>query len=163
MGKRGAMAFAARCFLAAALSLFLPFAIVAANVPAEAQQSPPASPPVDSDVAKATVLAKTIFKQLQSGEVDRHLLNGTISATLTPARVTAISSALAPLGQPLSFTFLERFPGELPIYKFRLVWGAVSFDESIAVNAAGKIAAFQLREFAPIPGASQSITDPSQI
>jgi hypothetical protein len=128
---------------------------VAATIAATANATP--APGADPAM---TALATTLVAQVQSGNLDRTLFDARTSAALTPALVGSVTNQLAPLGKPKAITYLRTASsGPYRSYAYRVVWDAVSLDESFALDGNGKIVSWLFRpadDTTPAPAASPS-------
>lgn len=117
--------------------------------------SEPAPPPMTNalpaagaPVAAAPKLAqaKAAFAQLQSGSLDRSMLDTQMNAALTEDKVSAVKAAIGPLGTPA--TFVEVRTGTQGGYPYGVY--LVTFANGTKVNFVfaldnqGKIAGMQL-------------------
>ena len=102
--------------------------------------------PAPGEDAAMTRLATSLLAQAQSGKVDRTLLSARMNAALTADLIAGVSSQLAPLGKPKAITFLRKADSDgYRSYVYRIVWDAVSLDESFAIDGDGKIAGWLFR------------------
>jgi hypothetical protein len=120
------------------------------SVPAAVQPAAPAAPFVAEDPA-VTKRAKEWLHRMQTGDIDRSQLEAQMSAALKDDLVKKTATALAPLGEPQSFVYVNTLTnGDITTAVYRLAFpnGKVlwifSFDKS------GLIAGFYLRPDAQI-------------
>lgn len=100
--------------------------------------------PASSDAAVAA-RAQSWLHAMQNGKIDRSQLDDKMNATLTDAKLAAVSAKLAPLGEPKSFT-LEQKTTHPPyrVYVYKVVFAKMTLLETFTLDASGKIAGFFL-------------------
>lgn len=105
-----------------------------------AQAAATSAPTTDADAA-VTARAKDWLHQIQTGKVDRSQLTDKMNAALTDSTLASVSSQLAPLGDPTSFTLDSKASKDpYTVYVFKVVWPSVTLTETFAVDQTGKIA-----------------------
>lgn len=113
---------------------------VTSTAPATGVSPAPAALPSPSDAAMLA-RAKSWLQQLQAGKIDRSQLTPKVNALLTDALVAQVSSQLAPLGTPSSFTLAEKqkTPAGLA-YVYLLKFAPGNLHEILVIDNGGKIA-----------------------
>jgi len=122
---------------------------------------PPAATPAPDDAAARPAATATVSPEIaararveldaaRSGSVDRTHYAPEITAHLTDASVSEVSSVLKPLGAVKSFTQVRKISqGSLILYVFKVEFEKPPIiEEAIAWNAAGKVEFLQFRESA---------------
>jgi len=109
-----------------------------------AEPSPTFAPGEELAMCKLAIL---LLAQLQTGELDRSLLDPGLSRTLTPAVLAVMVNQLRPLGKPNRIEF-DAFilPGAYRTFRYRLEWETFTILETFAIEAGGKIAALQFKQ-----------------
>jgi hypothetical protein len=119
-----------------ALAFGFPNAVNAQSNP----QAPASAAPSDSSDASVQTLAQNVFHQAQAGSFDRSLLSQTMSSQLTDDLSAKLKTALAPLGDPTSWTLLgKKTDSGLTTYLYRLSFKDGNLDEKIVLDANGEI------------------------
>ena len=101
--------------------------------PSAGASPPSASPtvsPAPSDDKAVTSRARDWFGRLQRGDIDRVQLTKEMSDALPADKVSQLSAALKPLGDPRSFTLIEKAKqGKFTAYRYHLdvTGGAIVF------------------------------------
>jgi hypothetical protein len=128
----------------------------ASVTPAAAPGSPATGSPAPSASGAATTVdpaivarAKDWLHRVQTATVDRTQLDDQMNALLTDSLVTQVAAQLGPLGEPSTFTFVDkRSVGTATGYRFLATFKAAKFYELLAINDAGKISGLR---FLPAP------------
>jgi hypothetical protein len=106
--------------------------------PAASTAPSPAAAQVDP---KVTALATDWLHRIQTANVDRSQLTSEMNAALTPALVQQVSAQLASLGEPTNVSFVGSQTAQgITIYHYVLVFKAMSVNEFLGLDSAGKIA-----------------------
>lgn len=109
----------------------------APGAPASPDGMAPAAPSVDPAIATR---AKDWFRRLQTANVDRSQLDDTMNSALTDAELKQVAAEYGPLGEPTTFTFVEkRHIGANTGYRFRATFKAATIDWLFALDDGGKI------------------------
>lgn len=89
--------------------------------------------------------AKDWLHRLQTGDIDRSQLTDKMNVALTQDTIKQISSQLAPLGDPLSFTPLgqQSVAGDMTAYVYRVVFKTTTLNEVFVLDKDGKVAGVQ--------------------
>jgi hypothetical protein len=88
-----------------------------------------------------TARAKDWLHRVQTGDIDRSQLDATMDTAFTPDLVKQTSQQLAPLGDPLSFTFLKQsVSGDITSYVYQVTFKSGAVNEIFALDKDGKIA-----------------------
>ncbi len=91
-----------------------------------------------------TARAKEWLHRVQTGDLDRSQFDANMNAALTPELVQQAASKMAPLGEPLAFTFLRIVTsGELTVYIYTVTFKSRALEEQFALDKDGKIAGIQ--------------------
>lgn len=123
-------------------------ALPVTTVIAQAASPSPAAPAQDD--AAVTARAKDWFHQIQSGKIDRSQLDDKMNAALTDSMLANVSSQVAPLGNPTTFTLSRKATQNgLSVYVFALVFPSVTLYEAFALDPDGKIAGLTLSPQSP--------------
>lgn len=105
-----------------------------------AQAAATSAPTADADAA-VTARAKDWLHQIQADKIDRTQLTDKLNAAITDSTLANVSSQLAPLGDPTSFTLSSKTnKGAYAVYVFKLQWPSVTLSETFTVDPSGKIA-----------------------
>lgn len=102
---------------------------------------PPAPARVPLDDPAVAALAGAVFRETQSGTIDRVRYTDGANRALTETLVKAVGAELAPLGAPSAVTLRGRsFTGNHQIFVYRLQFAAFAVDETLGLDGRGKIA-----------------------
>ncbi len=105
-----------------------------------AQAAATATPAADANVA-VTARAKDWLHQIQAGKIDRTQLTDKMNAAITDSTLASVSSQLAPLGDPTSFTLSSKTTKDVyTVYVFKVQWPSITLSETFTVDQSGKIA-----------------------
>jgi hypothetical protein len=95
-----------------------------ADAPATASPAPTASAtvsPAPSDDKAVASRAREWFGRLQRGDIDRGQLTKEMSDALPADKVAQLSAGLKPLGEPKSFSLLDKTTkGKFTVYRYHL-------------------------------------------
>jgi hypothetical protein len=126
-----------------------PVAVIIAQAYPTASPTAAATTPADAAVAAR---AKDWLHQIQSGKIDRSQLDDKMNAALTDTKLAQVSTQVAPLGDPSSFTLYRKVTnGSLSIYVYQVVFPSMTLYETFAFDADGKIAGLLLTPQNPVP------------
>jgi hypothetical protein len=103
-------------------------------------QAATSAPTADADAA-VTARAKDWLHQIQTGKIDRTQLTDKMNAAITDSTLASVSSQLAPLGDPASFTLSSKTTKDVyTVYVFKVQWPSITLSETFALDQSGKIA-----------------------
>ena len=97
--------------------------------------------PAPTDDKTVAARAREWFGRLQRGDIDRAQLTKEMNDGLPADKVAQLSAALKPLGEPQSFTLIDKTPrGRFTVYRYHLdvTGGALTF--SFVLDPAAMIA-----------------------
>jgi hypothetical protein len=114
-----------------------------------AQAAPSAAPSAAATSAADAAVAgraKDWLHMIQAGKIDRSQLDAKMNAVLTDTTLAQVSAQLAPLGDPTSFTFVNKSAqGSFTVYVYKVVFPAITLYESFALDSDGKIGGLYLK------------------
>jgi hypothetical protein len=127
------------------LSATLAVAFFASQAEVRAQSAPPTPTASISPDAAVMVRAKDWLHRLETGDIDRTQLSPQMSAFLTPDRAKQFAAQIGVLGDPTSFTFVSKQTmGGYTVYTYRAAFKGGVFNETFAIDSAGKIGGLRL-------------------
>ena len=92
-----------------------------------------------------TARIRGMIASLENGTLDRSQLTPDMNKMLTPQLLADVKTQFAPLGAPQQLIFVSKVSGKRgELYTYRAVFSAVTFNVHFGVNAAGKVAGFNL-------------------
>lgn len=134
------------CFvrMGSAVPYFPPTApVVAQATPSSAAQAP------DAADAAVAARAKDWLHRLQTDTIDRTQLAEQMNAA-TDAQFAQVGTKLAPLGDPISFTLMQKATkGQYTVYLYEVKFAAITLYETFTLDSAGKIAGLFINQQPP--------------
>ena len=116
------------------------------TAPSGAPSTAPAATPTPDPAIVAR--AKSLFKMLQTGKLDRAQLSDQANSGITDATMTQAAAQLGPLGDPV--TFEQEKTGQREgsnLYLYLLTFGnGAKLAFVVGINAAGKITALGVQK-----------------
>ncbi len=132
--------------VAAALLAFAGTGVAAMAAPTAAPSPAASTAPTPTPDPAMVARAKSFFKMLQTGQLDKSQLSAEALTSLTPDKLAAAKAALAPLGDPVTFEQVATgVKGTLSYYVYLLSFGnGAKLNYVFALDAQSKVAGLQV-------------------